>query len=169
MAGLTVDVSVAAPEWREMIPDVVTVVRDAAAAAWRAAANGRPVASELSVLLAGDETVRRLNAQHRGADRPTNVLSFPIGGDACGDGTPAMLGDVVLASGVVAREARAQGKAVAAHLRHLVVHGVLHLLGYDHESGPDAERMERLEVTILAELGVPDPYREIEVEAAPPQ
>lgn len=103
--------------------------------------------------------MRALNKRHRGLDRPTNVLSFPIGAAAPGEGVPAMLGDVVLASGVVAREAAEQDKAVAAHLSHLVVHGVLHLLGYDHETDPEAERMEALEVQTLAALGLPDPYR----------
>ena len=103
-----------------------------------------------------DETVRALNRRHRGIDRPTNVLSFPIG--TAPGGEPCMLGDVVLAAGVVLREAEEQGKSVPAHVTHLVVHGVLHLLGYDHEAGPDAETMEALEVQTLAGLGIPNPY-----------
>jgi probable rRNA maturation factor len=117
--------------------------------------------AELSVVLADDALVHRLNREYRGKDRPTNVLSFALTeGDtpAAGPGVPVLLGDVVLAWETVAREAGEQGKSIDAHFNHLVVHGVLHLLGYDHESEPDAEEMERLEVAILARLGVADPY-----------
>ena len=116
-------------------------------------------AAEVSVLLVGAERGAALNRDYRGRDRATNVLSFP--GDPLpeGDGGPPyLLGDVVLAQGVCAREAAAQGKALADHLSHLVVHGVLHLLGHDHENDSEAERMESLEVEILAALGVADPY-----------
>lgn len=155
---LTVDITMTAEAWRDLLPDAEAIVRRAAEAAWRSFAPAGATA-EVSILLADDETVRALNKRHRGLDRPTNVLSFPIGAAALGEGVPAMLGDVVLASGVVAREAAEQDKAVAAHLSHLVVHGVLHLLGYDHETDPEAERMEALEVQTLAALGLPDPYR----------
>lgn len=159
---LTVDVTVSAAAWRRLLPDAEAVVRAAAEAAWRApgtgesGAVGAEVEAEVSILLADDETVRALNRRHRGIDRPTNVLSFPIG--TAPGGQPRMLGDVVLADGVVLREAEEQGKSVPAHVTHLVVHGVLHLLGYDHEAGPDAETMEALEVRTLAGLGIPNPY-----------
>jgi probable rRNA maturation factor len=158
IARLTVDVTVSAAAWRSLVPDAAAVARDAAQAAWRLAgpAGG---AAEVSILLADDETVRRLNGRHRGLDRPTNVLSFPIGEAPSTDDAPAMLGDVVLACGVVAREAAEQRKAAAAHISHLVVHGVLHLLGYDHETDPDAATMEALEVRTLDGLGVANPYR----------
>jgi probable rRNA maturation factor len=156
-APLTVDVSVSAGAWSRLLPDAEAVVRAAAEAAWRLPAAGDG-AAEVSVLLADDETVQALNLRHRGLDRPTNVLSFPIGASA-GAGLPRMLGDVVLADGVVAREAKDQGKPVQAHVSHLVVHGVLHLLGYDHEADSDAETMEALEVRTLAGLGFPNPYR----------
>ena len=152
---LTVDVTVSAAAWRRLLPDAEAVVRAAAEAAWRAPGN-EGGAAEVSVLLADDETVRALNRRHRGIDRPTNVLSFPIG--TAPGGQPRMLGDVVLADGVVLREAEEQGKSVPAHVTHLVVHGVLHLLGYDHEASPDAETMEALEVRTLAGLGIPNPY-----------
>ncbi len=155
---LTVDITVGAEAWQELLPDAEAIARGAAEAAWRSLALA-DAAAEVSILLADDETVRALNKRHRGLDRPTNVLSFPIAEAAPAGGLPTMLGDVVLASGVVAREAAAQDKPVAAHLSHLVVHGVLHLLGYDHETDPEAETMEALEVQTLAGLGLPDPYR----------
>ncbi|HEX7970330.1 MAG TPA: rRNA maturation RNase YbeY, partial [Stellaceae bacterium] len=105
------------------------------------------------------ELVRALNRQWRGKDVPTNVLSFPALGATPPPGAPRLLGDVVLAFETVAAEAAAQDKPLADHLRHLVIHGVLHLLGFDHESDADAQRMEASEIAILAGLGVPDPYR----------
>ncbi|MGH6618176.1 MAG: rRNA maturation RNase YbeY [Alphaproteobacteria bacterium] len=158
-ASLTVDVTVSAGAWQRLLPDAGAVARTAAEAAWRSlGATGAGGAAEVSILLADDETVQALNRRHRDVDRPTNVLSFAIGA-APGGPLPRMLGDVVLADGVVVREAVAQGKSVSAHLSHLVVHGVLHLLGYDHEADPEAETMEALEVRTLAGLGIADPYR----------
>ncbi|MCC7266462.1 MAG: rRNA maturation RNase YbeY [Caulobacteraceae bacterium] len=107
----------------------------------------------LTILLADDPTIRDLNARFRGKDYATNVLSFPAPPNP-----ERHLGDIALAHGVCAREAAEQGKLLAHHLQHLVAHGVLHLLGYDHETDPDAEVMEGLEREILAGLGVPDPY-----------
>lgn len=108
----------------------------------------------LVVLLTDDDSVRNLNARFRDKDAPTNVLSFPAPENAEGH-----LGDIALAYGVCAREAREQGKPLAHHLQHLVAHGVLHLLGYDHMSDDEAEAMEGLERVVLAGLGVPDPYQ----------
>ena len=114
--------------------------------------------SELSIVLADDAFVRDLNRDYRGIDRPTNVLAFPaLEPEPAGD-EPALAGDVVVARETMVQEAKDQGKPPAAHLGHLVVHGVLHLFGFDHETEADAERMERLEIAILARLGVPDPY-----------
>jgi probable rRNA maturation factor len=107
----------------------------------------------VAVLLTDDAAVKTLNADFRGKDAPTNVLSFPAPATAA-----PHLGDIVLAFGVCAQEAEAQAKPLAHHLMHLTAHGVLHLLGYDHESDADAEAMEALEREILANLGVPDPY-----------
>jgi probable rRNA maturation factor len=108
----------------------------------------------LVVLLTDDETVRDLNARFRDKDKPTNVLSFPAPRNPQGH-----LGDIALAYGTCAREAEEQGKPLAHHLQHLVAHGVLHLLGYDHMSDDEAEAMEGLERVVLAGLGVPDPYQ----------
>jgi probable rRNA maturation factor len=116
---------------------------------------------ELGIRLADDAEQRRLNRDWRGIDLPTNVLAFPAWEPGAGvpEGAPWLLGDLALAYETVAREAQQQDKAFADHFRHLVVHGVLHLLGYDHATDVEAAQMEALETSILAELGVADPYR----------
>jgi probable rRNA maturation factor len=113
--------------------------------------------AQIAVCLADDAAVRVANRQWRAKDRPTNVLSFPAAQPAALAKAP-FLGDVILAYETVASEAEGDGKPVADHLTHLVVHGVLHLLGHDHMTAAEAEIMERLEITILASLGVTDPY-----------
>ena len=110
---------------------------------------------DLTILLADDAVIRDLNARFRGKDVATNVLSFPAAASA-----HPHLGDIALAHGVCANEAAAQGKRLADHLSHLVVHGVLHLLGHDHDADAQAEAMEALERTILSRLGIADPYRQ---------
>ena len=114
------------------------------------------------IAFATDADVRTLNAQFRAKDKPTNVLSFPAQAPppgVLGPDEPLPLGDVVLAAETVAAEARELGIPMEHHVQHLVVHGVLHLLGHDHETDAEAETMEALETRILAALGVPDPYR----------
>ena len=139
----------------EIEDEAWAAVPDAAAVAGRAAiAALGAVEGDVVVLLTDDATVHDLNARFRDRDRPTNVLSFPAAGSAA-----PHLGDLVLAFGVCAAEAQAQGKTLADHLAHLTVHGVLHLLGRDHEAEAEAEAMEAEERTILASLGVADPYR----------
>jgi probable rRNA maturation factor len=119
--------------------------------------------TEVSVKFTSDEEVRALNTAWRGRDKATNVLSFPMA-DAP-DNAP-MLGDIVLGRGVCAREAEAKNVPVETHATHLVVHGMLHLLGYDHEtSDADAEAMEEIERRALASLGIADPYQVTEVES----
>lgn len=154
---LHLDVIEACPAWGEAIPEIEAICRATAAAALAAAAPPRE--HEMSVLLADDAALRALNRDWRGKDQATNVLSFPAGAPAA-EGAPLLLGDVALAYETVAREAAEQGKSLTDHLRHLLVHGVLHLLGHDHEAEEEAERMESLERSILAGLGVADPYRE---------
>jgi probable rRNA maturation factor len=113
----------------------------------------------LCVLLSDDEQIARLNAQWRGQAKPTNVLSFPAPAlHRAGPNEQLPLGDIVIAYETLVREAEANGTAVSDHLSHLVVHGFLHLLGYDHHMDDEAERMERLERDILARMGVDDPY-----------
>jgi probable rRNA maturation factor len=134
------------PAWTKVLPGVDRLVRKTA----RAALGKRK--RSLNIALADDRRVRALNARDRGRDKPTNVLSYP-------SGERGFLGDVVLARQTVWREAKEQDKTPADHVAHLVVHGTLHLLGYDHETGDaDAERMEALERRILARLGIADPY-----------
>ena len=114
-------------------------------------------ASGITIRIVGAHEGRRLNLHYRRKNKPTNVLSFPYGkGD----------GDIVLCHPVIAREARAQGKSLAAHYAHLVLHGILHLRGYDHEKKRDAKRMEAREVRLLRRLGFPDPYK---VKSPPPR
>jgi probable rRNA maturation factor len=115
--------------------------------------------AEVSVVLADDPFVRRLNRDHRGKDQPTNVLSFPLEDAATVKGRRLLLGDVVLAYRTIRREAKTEGKRVASHAAHMLVHGTLHLLGFDHERAKAARVMERHEVRILRRLGVADPYR----------
>ena len=124
------------PAWRRMIPRVETLVARAARAAGGAG----------TVLLTSDRTVRRLNWQYRGRNKPTNVLTFDSG-------------DIAVASGVVRREAAAAGRAISHHLAHLVVHGALHLRGLDHGLPGEARRMEMAEARVLHGLGVGNPWR----------
>ncbi len=141
------------------------------ALAGRAADAAADVAPELanerlmvSVLLTADEEVHALNREWRDRDKPTNVLSFPMmeRGELLAlsqDGPPAMLGDIALAHGVCAREAAQKGIAIGDHGAHLIIHGLLHLAGYDHvHSDEQAEAMEALEIAALAKLGLPNPY-----------
>lgn len=142
---LNVEVVVLDASWQKALPGVERLVRKAARAA---STRGR----SLNVALSDDKGVRALNKRDRKKDKPTNVLSYP-------SGERAFLGDIVLARQTVWREAKTQKKLPADHMAHLVVHGVLHLLGHDHETGKaDAERMEALERRILAKLGIADPY-----------
>lgn len=138
--------------WTAALPDAERLVDQAVAAALKAGGAGLE-STEVSVLLADDAAVADLNDRFRDKAGPTNVLSFPAPESA-----QPHLGDIALAFGVCATEAEAQGKPLANHLSHLVAHGVLHLLGWDHQSDDEAEAMERLEREILAGLDIPDPY-----------
>ncbi|HEX8527712.1 rRNA maturation RNase YbeY [Allosphingosinicella sp.] len=147
-------------------------VRAAVAASRHHALADSGIAVEVSVKYGSDEEVRALNASYRGKDKPTNVLSFPmldsalIGSLGSAAGGELLLGDVVLASGVCAREGSEKGVPTRSHAAHLIVHGALHLLGYDHETDEDrAEEMEAAERRALAELGIADPYLATEVRS----
>ena len=145
--------------------DVVRQGRDWSPAAadirtWASAALGRRAAgAELAVRVVNASESKRLNARYRGHDKPTNVLSFPVPQLPGAARTPRPLGDLVICASVVRDEARQQRKAIKAHWAHLVVHGSLHLLGYDHEGDDEARRMERREVAVLKRFGIPNPYR----------
>ena len=166
---ISVAVTLLDPEWPRAVPAVEDLARRAAVAALAVSgAAARALAArdaEISLVLADDATLRRYNRDYRGIDKPTNVLAFPAAGPSAGvspvappAGAPLPLGDVVLALGTIRAEARAQGKPLADHLRHLVVHGVLHLAGYAHADDDGAAAMAALEIDILAGLGVSDPY-----------
>ncbi len=163
-----IDVDTPCPEWRDALPDCDILCRRAALAALMAAPmNGNRADTEIGIRLTDDGESRTLNQRYRDIDAPTNVLSFPTADGAHAappPGMPQALGDVVLAFETLRSEAEAQGKTLADHLGHLVVHGVLHLLGYDHQGEAQAVAMEHLEIAVLAGLGVADPYA---VDAAP--
>jgi len=139
--------------WRRAAPDIAARIKRAAGLTLRREDHGSRRTLPLTILLADDERLRALNRAHRGKDKPTNVLSFPAAPDS------DYLGDIAIALGVAQQEAEAAGKPLADHAVHLAVHGLLHLLGYDHANAPEAEAMEALETEILAEIGIPDPYR----------
>lgn len=124
---------------------------------WSVAALRDMEEAELAVRIVGREESRRLNGRYRNKDSATNVLSFPA--DLPDEIDLPLLGDLVICAPVVADEAAEQGKPAMDHWAHLVVHGVLHLLGHDHQEDAEAEKMEALETSILASLGIPDPYR----------
>ena len=140
-----IEVEVEDEAWLRALPECERLVERAGVAA----AGER----DITILLTSDDAVQNLNSQFRGKDKPTNVLSFPAAASA-----HPHLGDIALAYGVCAAEAEAQAKPLAHHLMHLTVHGVLHLLGYDHEAEAEAVAMEALERRLLAGLNVPDPY-----------
>jgi probable rRNA maturation factor len=146
-----IEVEVEADAWTAALPEAEAVALRAA----EAALAGAEQTGDLVVLLTGDAEVHALNRDHRGQDKPTNVLSFPAAPSAA-----PHLGDVALAFETCAREAAEQGKSLEQHLQHLVAHGVLHLLGWDHMTEAEAQAMEDRERVILAGLGAPDPYRD---------
>ena len=133
---------IADPAWRRLVREPERIVRRAATA----------LGGAVTVVLDSDAAVKRLNARHRGRNKPTNVLTF----DPAGPGLP---GEIVLACGTVAREAAAAGRRPSAHLAHLVLHGMLHLAGHDHAEAGDARRMEMAESRLLGRLGLPNPWR----------
>ena len=136
--GPSIEIVVADPAWHRLIPNVGTIVRQAAHAA----------GMEGTIVLSSDRVVRDLNGRHRGKNKPTNVLTYEH---------PSP--EIILAYGVVAAEAAAQGRRPAHHLAHLVVHGALHLGGEDHDHPGDARRMEMAESRILHSIGVPNPWK----------
>lgn len=146
---LHVDVIEAAPAWRSSVARLVEALQAAAAA--------ENAAGEVSLLLSDDDEIAALNQRWRGKLGPTNVLSFPAPETASRPGA-RMLGDIALAAQTVALEAESQSKRFEDHAMHLVVHGLLHLLGYDHDGAEDAAIMEAREREVLARLGIADPY-----------
>lgn len=159
---LIIDIHLQSPLWKQdsfsdQMHDKIQQLCEAAQKASGTLAQAQRV--ELSVVLTDDNHIQELNAQYRGKDKPTNVLSFPIQEElAIPSGQSVVLGDIVLAYETIAQEALFQNKAFSDHFSHLVVHGFLHLLGYDHEKKAEAEKMEQLEAAILKGFAIKDPY-----------
>ncbi|ACB94700.1 rRNA maturation RNase YbeY [Beijerinckia indica] len=156
-----IDIAVESPRWTEAGNEgedplsLDALVEAAIGAAVARAGIALHAEAEVSLLFCDDAFIRGLNHQWRGLDKPTNVLSFPSDEDL---EDARLLGDIIIAFETSAGEAKAEAKSLAAHVSHLVVHGFLHLIGYDHEEAEEAEEMERMEQVILADLGIADPY-----------
>lgn len=155
---LSVEIVRQGGDWRSF-EALEAMIHQAAAALARHADCASADRKEASIVLAGDGMLRDLNRTYRGKDSPTNVLSFPFQAPRGGD-SRGYLGDVVISVDTVRREADELNVVPAHHVQHLVVHGLLHLLGHDHETDAEAEQMERLEAEILAKIGLADPYAE---------
>ena len=163
---LSVDVTIKDPAWLDAVPPLKSLAGEVTCevlgnrAAWCHWPEGEitgPV--EVSFCFGDDEFVRALNKKFRAKDKTTNVLSFPVEDSFPAPvGEPLALGDIVLASGVVNAEARKDGIPVRDHTTHLLVHGLLHLLGFSHENEDQAERMEALEIEVLGGFGIANPY-----------
>ncbi len=163
---LRVEFVATSPRWRAALA-ARTLARQAIAASLAECGVALRPGAELCVHLVDEAHMRGLNARWRGRDEATNVLSFPTVAPA-NVGEARLLGDIALGFETVAREAADEGAPLADHYRHLIVHGFLHLVGFDHETEADAQRMEAMETRILARLGVADPYRASELEGAAP-
>ncbi len=163
--ALSIAIRTQSRRWRD-IADLRARVTQATQAALTIAPLKPMDGAELSLLLTDDKRIRAVNRDWRGFDKATNVLSFPAAPPERIGASP-VLGDIVLAYETVAREAQEEGKALADHLSHLVIHGLLHLLGEDHETQGEAERMEGLEIAALAQLGIADPYADSELVILP--
>jgi probable rRNA maturation factor len=155
------DVSIETEAW-SALADAPSRAEQAIAAALRCTDACLPAGAEVSLVLCDDAFIRDLNEKWRGRDTPTNVLSFP----SAQQGTSALLGDIVIAFETTAREASQEGKTLADHFSHLVVHGFLHLLGYDHVEDAEADAMEAAERRILAALGIADPFQGASLQIA---
>lgn len=163
-ANVTLDIAVESEEWRSF-EDIEALAETAIGAAIQRCGVKIPASAEISILLCDDAFIRDLNQKWRGIDKPTNVLSFPAGDTVV---LGPLLGDIVIAHGTARREAEEENKSLAAHVMHLLIHGFLHLIGYDHMVTAEAEKMEALERTILADLGIADPYQGAFVQIADP-
>jgi probable rRNA maturation factor len=170
---VAIDIALPCIGWKRICPDTEPLVRDAARVAlvdgMEATGFKSPTRVELGITLTDDAQQLQLNRRYRGYDVATNVLAFRAWEPEthAPPNAPLLLGDVVLAFETVAREADEQVKPFCDHVCHLIVHGVLHLLGCDHRREADAITMERLETSILAKLGIPDPYHEIDLSIEP--
>jgi len=150
---MPIEIEVADPRWRRLA-GLNAKIRHAHEASLKKS----DAAQITAVLLADDKVLKALNKQWRGKNKPTNVLSFPAAPAALPKGAMKMLGDIALSYDTLAKEAKSAGKTIADHMVHLVVHGLLHLAGNDHEDEAEAEAMEKKEIRILAKLGIGNPY-----------
>ena len=155
--AILMDLRVESKDW-EAIPELEALCQRAldAGCAGQAPSENSAEDSHVDVLLADDATLEALNTQWRGKPKPTDVLSFPA--EACPGN---FLGDIAIAHGVAARDAKTSGKTLTSHLSHLLIHGLLHLMGHDHIEDEDALIMENLERSALASIGIDDPYSRI--------
>jgi probable rRNA maturation factor len=155
--SLSVNIDIEQASWSAAIPDLEQITRETAQSAWnRVCTKGN---DEVSILFSNDDTLRDLNRRFRGKDKPTNVLSFPCANaPAMPPMMPRNLGDIAISFETVSAEAARDDKPLQDHIRHMIVHGLLHLLGHDHETDREAEAMESLERDILLVFGVSDPY-----------
>lgn len=159
---ILIECAIEAGDWAQL-PELETLANRALFAVIEKTQSDLPENCEISLLFCDDPFIQSLNKQWRGTDKPTNVLAFPSGGDLS---LSLLLGDIVISFDTANVEAQVEGKSLAGHVSHLLVHGCLHLLGYDHMDDAEAEEMERLERDILNELGISDPYRTGLAEAA---
>jgi len=168
--SLTIDMTMDEPAWQSALPALEDIAAQCCDATWQAILNehqAKDMAAEVSLFWTNDPDIRQLNQQYRHQDKPTNVLSFPLydGWDVIApvaQQVPVVaLGDIILSLDTIMREANTQDKSLQAHTMHMLVHGMLHLCGYDHQQDDEAERMEAKEIEILSQLGVSNPYQSI--------
>jgi probable rRNA maturation factor len=159
--ALTADILIETPDWGKARLGVKTLVPDVLAAAWKKIPARPKVFPEITVILTGDAEIKVLNRDYRGKNKPTNVLSFPLW-DKMADMPPVKeplpIGDIVISLETLKREALDQKKPLKSHFTHMLVHGFLHLFGYDHMTEEEAETMESLEIAILKTLNIENPY-----------
>lgn len=157
LSQLDLTVAVEDGRWLEVMPDLEQLCSEVVDLVLADVENVPAAPLEVACVFVNDASIRDLNAQYRGKDAPTNVLSFATEDDLL-PGMPAVLGDVVMSLETILREAEEQGKTSRDHLTHMMVHGLLHLLGFDHETDEEAEEMEAREIALLAEMGIENPY-----------
>ncbi|MBA9083025.1 MULTISPECIES: rRNA maturation RNase YbeY [Bartonella] len=156
---ITIDITIEDSEWDN--EDVLYDITTKALTTTMHHLSLNKVTSELSLLFTNDDHIAQINAQWRFQNKPTNVLSFPAFPLKVGQSPKPMLGDIIIARETIMREAKEEGKSFQDHLTHMIVHGLLHLLGYNHETNDEANQMETLEREILSKLSIKNPYTEL--------